>query len=143
MLKLCRRVRARDERQRTDSPAPHRGRKSLAIQGSGRQQHRRHVRPRARSVFKSIRDGRPINDGQHMCNSTMIAIMGRMCTYTGRNVDVGPMRQQPAAAWSDRYAWADDVPPIHVAIPGRRSLSNRRRIKPPVKRRRWNPLKSA
>jgi hypothetical protein len=35
-------------------------------------------------LFNSIRDGKPINNGHYMANSTMLAVMGRMCTYTGQ-----------------------------------------------------------
>lgn len=37
-------------------------------------------------LFKSIRDGQPINDGDRMVNSTLMAIMGRMAGYTGKEV---------------------------------------------------------
>jgi myo-inositol 2-dehydrogenase / D-chiro-inositol 1-dehydrogenase len=37
-------------------------------------------------LFASIRSGQPINDGDRMANSTMIAIMGRMAAYTGQEV---------------------------------------------------------
>ncbi len=36
--------------------------------------------------FASIRSGKPINNGDYMCQSTLIAIMGRMATYTGKNI---------------------------------------------------------
>jgi predicted dehydrogenase len=35
-------------------------------------------------LFASIRKGTPINNGEYMCQSTWIAIMGRMATYTGK-----------------------------------------------------------
>jgi hypothetical protein len=35
-------------------------------------------------LFASIRAGKPINDGEWMCQSTLMAIMGRMATYTGK-----------------------------------------------------------
>ena len=38
------------------------------------------------ALFKSIRDGEPINNGHDMCNRTMIAIMGRMACYTGESL---------------------------------------------------------
>ena len=38
------------------------------------------------ALFKSIRDGDPINDGEWMCRSTMMSIMGRMAAYTGQTV---------------------------------------------------------
>lgn len=37
-------------------------------------------------LFRSIRAGRPINDGAWMANSCLMAIMGRMAAYTGRRV---------------------------------------------------------
>jgi predicted dehydrogenase len=38
-------------------------------------------------LFASIRKGTPINNGEYMCQSTWIAIMGRMATYTGKNIN--------------------------------------------------------
>ena len=35
-------------------------------------------------LFASIRRGQPINDGEWMAKSTLMAIMGRMATYTGQ-----------------------------------------------------------
>jgi hypothetical protein len=35
-------------------------------------------------MLASIRAGRPINDGDWMAKSTLMAIMGRMATYTGK-----------------------------------------------------------
>ncbi len=37
-------------------------------------------------LWASIRDGAPINNGDRMCNATMMAIMGRIAGYTGRQV---------------------------------------------------------
>ncbi len=37
-------------------------------------------------MFKSIRAGKPINNGKRMMTSTMMAIMGRMAGYTGKEV---------------------------------------------------------
>lgn len=35
-------------------------------------------------LFASIRTGKPINNGNYMAKSTLMAIMGRMATYTGQ-----------------------------------------------------------
>ena len=69
------------------------------------------------AMFKSIRDGEPINNGDYMCNSSMIAIMGRMCCYTGQTLSwdqcvASHQRWGPTA-----YEWCD-VPAPEVAIPG-------------------------
>jgi predicted dehydrogenase len=37
-------------------------------------------------LFASIRSGKPINDGEWMTQSTLMAIMGRMATYTGQEI---------------------------------------------------------
>ena len=37
-------------------------------------------------LIASIRSGNPINNGQYMSKSTMMAIMGRMATYTGKTI---------------------------------------------------------
>jgi myo-inositol 2-dehydrogenase / D-chiro-inositol 1-dehydrogenase len=37
-------------------------------------------------MFRSIREGKPINDGERMVSSTLMAIMGRMAGYTGKQV---------------------------------------------------------
>ena len=37
-------------------------------------------------LFKSIRDGKPINDGIRMAHSTLVGIMGRMAAYTGKEI---------------------------------------------------------
>jgi predicted dehydrogenase len=37
-------------------------------------------------LFASIRSSKPINDGDRMAQSTLMAIMGRMATYTGQEI---------------------------------------------------------
>ena len=37
-------------------------------------------------LFAAIRKGQPINDGQRMATSTLLAIMGRMAAYTGQQI---------------------------------------------------------
>ncbi|MFQ5505312.1 MAG: Gfo/Idh/MocA family protein [Planctomycetota bacterium] len=37
-------------------------------------------------LFASIRSGKPIHNGDYMCKSTLMAIMGRMAGYTGKVV---------------------------------------------------------
>jgi predicted dehydrogenase len=38
------------------------------------------------ALFKSIRDAKPINNGDYMVKSTCMAIMGRMAAYTGQKI---------------------------------------------------------
>lgn len=37
-------------------------------------------------LFAAIRKNQPMNDGKRMATSTLLAIMGRMAAYTGREV---------------------------------------------------------
>jgi predicted dehydrogenase len=74
------------------------------------------------NLFNSIREGKPINNGHYMANSTMIAIMGRMCTYTGQQLTWDQCINSQERLGPETYAWTDDVPATSVAIPGRRKL---------------------
>lgn len=38
-------------------------------------------------LFDSIKNGKPINDGEWMVRSTLTGIMGRMATYTGKRIE--------------------------------------------------------
>jgi predicted dehydrogenase len=68
-------------------------------------------------MFKSIRDGSPINNGDYMTNSTLIAIMGRMCTYTGQDLRWENVLSNTERLGPTKYEWTD-VPTETVAIPG-------------------------
>ncbi len=65
-------------------------------------------------MFASIRAGKSINNGEYMCKSTMLAIMGRTAAYTGQIIDwkklwnskqnlappkyeLGPLAERPVA----------------------------------------------
>jgi len=74
-------------------------------------------------LFASIRKGEPINNGDYMTTSTLVAIMGRMATYTGQVItwemamnskeDLTPRK----ADGSPMYEFGDiAVPP--TAVPG-------------------------
>lgn len=68
-------------------------------------------------LFKSIRDAAPINNGDYMCNSTMIGIMGRMAAYTGKTLTWDECLESQERLGPTEYAWTD-VPEPEVAIPG-------------------------
>jgi len=75
------------------------------------------------ALFDSIRAGKPINNGAYMCNSTMIGIMGRMCTYTGQTLTWDECRESSERLGPVQYAWTNDVPKVQVAIPGKTRLA--------------------
>jgi predicted dehydrogenase len=71
------------------------------------------------ALFNSIREGKPINDGHYMANSTMLAVMGRMCTYTGQTLTWDKCFNSQQRLGPAEYVWNDEVPAVQVAIPGR------------------------
>lgn len=69
-------------------------------------------------LFASIRDADPINNGDYMCKSTMMAIAGRMSSYTGKDLT---WDECMSSAWDltpAGYEWGDVSVP-GVAIPGK------------------------
>ena len=68
-------------------------------------------------LFAGIRLGNPINNGRYMAQSTMLAIMGRMCTYTGKTLTWEQCLASRERLGPDRYEWGD-LPEPPVAVPG-------------------------
>jgi hypothetical protein len=69
-------------------------------------------------LFASIRDGKPIHNGDYMAKSTMLAIMGRMVAYTGKSLTWEECLASNERLGPTAYDWSDDVPEATVAIPG-------------------------
>ncbi|MCC6661062.1 MAG: Gfo/Idh/MocA family oxidoreductase [Phycisphaerales bacterium] len=73
-------------------------------------------------LFRSIRDGSAHNDGDRMCRSNLMAIMGRMAAYTGQTVTWEQAMNSTQDLSPPEYGWVSlPVPP--VAIPGRTKLT--------------------
>ena len=73
-------------------------------------------------LVKSIREGKPINEGRQVAESTLTAIMGRMSAYTGRELKWDwVMNKSKLDLTPPKYEMGDlPVPP--VAIPGKTEL---------------------
>jgi len=69
-------------------------------------------------LFASIRSGNPINNGDYMCKSTLMAIAGRMGAYTGKKLTWEDMLNSKEDLSPPAYEWGD-VPVPDVAIPGK------------------------
>jgi predicted dehydrogenase len=68
-------------------------------------------------LFAAIRAGRPINNGEYMAKSTLMAIMGRMASYTGQTLTWEQVLNSRQDLTPARYEWGQlPVPP--VARPG-------------------------
>jgi predicted dehydrogenase len=69
-------------------------------------------------LFASIRRGQPINNGDYMCKSTLMAIMGRMATYTGQQITWEQALNSKENLSPDDYTWSSKPPPSPIAVPG-------------------------
>ncbi|MFO1092823.1 MAG: Gfo/Idh/MocA family oxidoreductase [Planctomycetaceae bacterium] len=69
--------------------------------------------------FLSIRDGKPINNGERMWKSTLMAIMGRMAGYTGQQVSWEQAYNSTQTLVPDvTQGWSAEPLPQEMAQPG-------------------------
>lgn len=70
-------------------------------------------------LFASIRKGEPINDGDRMAKSTMLAIMSRMAAYTGQVIKwEDALNSQENLAPANLSDWHSPIAVPPVAMPG-------------------------
>lgn len=72
-----------------------------------------------KEFFASLRAGHPINDGDRMCTSTMVGIMGRMAAYTGQSISYEEALNSQEKLVPDQLTWDSPAPEVKVAMPGR------------------------
>ena len=70
-------------------------------------------------LIKSIREGKPLNEGRRIAESTLTAIMGRMSAYTGRELSWNWVMNESEL---DLTPSAYQMGPDPVAIPGKTKL---------------------
>lgn len=71
-------------------------------------------------LFASIRKNKPMNDGQLMANSTMLAILSRMVGYSGQTItwEEAMNSNQTLGPAHDQYSWDFKYSGPGIAIPG-------------------------
>jgi predicted dehydrogenase len=69
-------------------------------------------------LFAGIRGGKPINNGEYMARSTLLAVMGRMAAYTGQQVTWEMALGSGEDLSPARYDWDAPPPASQVAVPG-------------------------
>lgn len=77
-------------------------------------------------LFRSIRNGKPINNGTYMSYSTLMAIMGREACYTGEKITWDELMASDARLGPEKYVMGD-YEPAKVAKPGRPNEFDTRR----------------
>ena len=68
-------------------------------------------------LFASIRSGKPINNGEYMAKSSLLAILGRMATYTGQSITWEQAMNSKEDLTPEKYEWGS-VPTPAIAMPG-------------------------
>ncbi len=74
-------------------------------------------------LFASIRSGRPINNGEYMTKSTLLAIMGRMAAYTGQVITWRQALESKEVLKPPSYDWDVKLTEPPVALPGQTKFS--------------------
>ncbi|HYE98061.1 MAG TPA: Gfo/Idh/MocA family oxidoreductase [Planctomycetota bacterium] len=69
-------------------------------------------------LFASIRRGEPVNNGEYMSKSTLLAIMGRMAAYTGQRITWEQAMGSKEDLTPPAYAWGPHPVP-GPAVPGK------------------------
>ncbi len=69
-------------------------------------------------MFAALRAGKRIDNGDYMCNSTLMALMGRMAAYTGKRVTWDEALNSQEVLMPDLLAWDAEPPKSVVAVPG-------------------------
>lgn len=70
-------------------------------------------------LFAGIRAGTPINDGEWMAHSTLLAIMGRMAAYTGQQITwEQALNSEQRLMPSDWHSWDAPLEGLPAAVPG-------------------------
>ncbi|MUH34796.1 gfo/Idh/MocA family oxidoreductase [Zobellia amurskyensis] len=71
------------------------------------------------ALFKSIREGSGINDGELSANSTLMGIMGRMAAYTGQTITWEDALNSTEILGPDSYDWNLKFEGPEIAVPGK------------------------
>ena len=74
-------------------------------------------------MFAAIRAGKPINNGEYMCNSTLMALMGRMASYTGKKITWDQAWNSQEILMPDEVTFEMAPPKGEIAIPGKTRFS--------------------
>jgi myo-inositol 2-dehydrogenase / D-chiro-inositol 1-dehydrogenase len=70
------------------------------------------------AMYAALRDGRVLNDGDYMANSTLMGLLQRQSAYTGKRLSWEQMQQSIERLGPSTYTWDAAPPAVTVALPG-------------------------
>jgi hypothetical protein len=68
-------------------------------------------------LFASIRTNKPVNDGEWMTRSNLVALAGRMAGYTGQTITLDQALSSHEILFPENVSW-DTKYDVPIAIPG-------------------------
>ncbi len=69
-------------------------------------------------LFQSLRKNQPINNGERMATSTLLAMMGRMAAYTGREITWDMALNSQERIFPEKFDWNGSLPVPPLPRPG-------------------------
>jgi hypothetical protein len=73
------------------------------------------------ALIRSIRNGEAVNEAERVAKSTLTAIMGRMATYTGKEITWEMAMNSKEKLGPDKYEWGA-MPFPEPAVPGKTQI---------------------
>jgi myo-inositol 2-dehydrogenase/D-chiro-inositol 1-dehydrogenase len=70
------------------------------------------------ALFASIRQNKPIHNGERMVTSTVLALMGRMAAYTGQQITWEQALNSQESIFPDKLDWNMSLPVAPMPMPG-------------------------
>jgi len=70
------------------------------------------------AMYKALRKGEVINNGEYMAKSTLLGIMARMSAYTGKTLTWEEALNSQESLSPETYAWDAKPPASPVSMPG-------------------------
>ena len=71
------------------------------------------------TLFASIRQHKPVNDGVWMATSTMMSLLGRMSAYTGQQLTWDQAMNSQEQIFPDKLEWSGNLSVAPMPLPGR------------------------
>ena len=95
-------------------------------------------------LIQSINDGKPLNEAKRFAESTLAGIMGRMSTYTGREISWDwVMKASKLDLSPAKLDFAGELPAESVACRVKHSLSDNETVIPATRSEATSPLRKA
>jgi hypothetical protein len=76
-----------------------------------------------RDLIQSVKDGKPLNEGKQVAESTLTAIMGRMSAYTGKTVTWEQAMESTLDLWPKEELKFGPMAVPAVPMPGKERLT--------------------